>query len=97
MEHLPPVGPNSGAALGPFSGAVNNFFGTDAASFSLTTSTAPGGVFRSFASFSQMATEVSNSRVWLGVHFRTATKVGLQLGQEVAGWDISRFDAGTQS
>jgi GT2 family glycosyltransferase len=23
MKHLPPVGPNSGAALGPFSGAVN--------------------------------------------------------------------------
>jgi hypothetical protein len=23
MKHLPPVGPHSGAALGPFSGAVN--------------------------------------------------------------------------
>ncbi|HEY8686516.1 MAG TPA: vanadium-dependent haloperoxidase, partial [Chloroflexota bacterium] len=82
---------------GAASTVLADFFGADSASFSLTTSTAPGGVFRSFASFSQMATEVSNSRVWLGVHFRTATKVGLQLGQEVAGWDISRFDAGTQS
>ncbi len=54
-----------------------SFFGTDDFSFRITTSTAPGGVFRSYASFSQAANENMNSRVWLGAHFRTACRHGL--------------------
>mgnify|MGYP003395223240 FL=1 len=60
------------------------FFGTDDLPFSITTSTAPGGVFRSYESFSQAAVENMNSRVWLGAHFRTACRHGLNQGKQVA-------------
>ncbi len=67
------------------------FFGTDDFTFSLTTSTAPGGVFRSYDSFSQAADENMNSRVWLGVHFRTACRHGLNQGKQVANYVVHHF------
>jgi hypothetical protein len=63
-----------------------SFFGSDDFSFSITTSTAPGGVFRSYASFSEAAEENMNSRVWLGVHFRTACRHGLNQGKQVGNY-----------
>ena len=68
-----------------------DFFGTDDFSFSITTSTAPGGVFRSYASFSQAAEENMNSRVWLGVHFRTACEDGRRQGKQVANYVVDHF------
>src|SRR5262249_30092092 len=68
-----------------------SFFGTDAVSFSMTTSTAPNGVMRSFNSFSQAAEECANSRVWIGWHFRTACKDGLTLGRQVGHWVADEF------
>ncbi len=65
-----------------------SFFGTDDLSFTITTSTAPGGVFRSYASFSQAAEENLNSRVWLGAHFRTACVHGFNQGKQVANYVI---------
>jgi hypothetical protein len=61
-----------------------DFFGTDAFDFTLTTSTAPNGVARSYGSFSQAAVENMNSRVWLGAHFRTACHHGFNQGRQVA-------------
>jgi len=68
-----------------------SFFGTDDLSFTITTSTAPGGVFRSYASFSQAAEENLISRVWLGAHFRTACVHGLNQGKRVANYAIHHF------
>jgi hypothetical protein len=68
-----------------------SFFGSDDFSFSITTSTAPGGVFRSYTSFSQAAEENMNSRVWLGVHFRTACRHGLNQGKQVANYVVRHF------
>jgi hypothetical protein len=68
-----------------------SFFGSDDFSFSITTSTAPGGVFRSYTSFSQAAEENMNSRVWLGVHFRTACRHGLNQGKQVANYVVHHF------
>ena len=68
-----------------------SFFGTDDFSFSITTSTAPGGVFRSYASFSQAANENMNSRVWLGAHFRTACRHGLNQGKQVGNYVVHHF------
>ncbi len=68
-----------------------SFFGTDDLSFTITTSTAPGGVFRSYASFSQAAEENLNSRVWLGAHFRTACVHGFNQGKQVANYVIHHF------
>src|SRR6266487_689986 len=68
-----------------------SLFGTDDFSFAITTSTAPGGVLRSYDSFSQAADENLNSRVWLGAHFRTACRHGLNQGKQVANYVIHHF------
>ncbi len=61
-----------------------SFLGTDDFHFSISTSTAPGGVSRSFESFSQAAVENMSSRVWLGAHFRTGCRHGFNQGAQVA-------------
>src|SRR2546426_779855 len=70
---------------------LTRFFGTDHFRFSITTSTAPGGVFRSYESFSQAAQENANSRVWLGAHFRAACEDGLKQGKHVANYVVHHF------
>jgi hypothetical protein len=67
------------------------FFGEDKVSFSFTTSTAPGGVMRSYESFSQAAKENMMSRIWLGFHTRTACRHGLNQGSQVAHWVSKKF------
>jgi hypothetical protein len=67
------------------------FFKTDDLPFSITTSTAPGGVFRSYQSFSQAAVENMDSRVWLGAHFRTACKHAMNQGKQVAHYVMNHF------
>ena len=44
----------------------------------------PLGVLRRWESFSQIAKEVEDARVWGGIHFRTADEHGTQLGRQVA-------------
>ena len=44
----------------------------------------PLGVERHWQSFSQIATEIENARVWGGIHYRTAVRDGTQIGREVA-------------
>jgi hypothetical protein len=44
----------------------------------------PGTAIRRYVSFSQLADEVSNSRVWGGVHFRTGVVDGAALGRRIA-------------
>jgi hypothetical protein len=67
------------------------YFRKDEFSFSITTSTAPGGVFRSYDSFSQAARENLNSRIWLGFHFRKACEDGLKQGKQVANFVVHHF------
>jgi hypothetical protein len=67
-----------------FSGAVAEVLagvlGTDQVSFSLTSGPPFPDIKRSFTSFSQAAQESADSRVYAGIHFRTACKDGLTLG-----------------
>ena len=44
----------------------------------------PLGVQRQWQSFSQIAKEVEDARVWGGIHFRSADEHGTQLGRQVA-------------
>jgi hypothetical protein len=44
----------------------------------------PLGVLRRWESFSQIAKEVEDARVWGGIHFRTANQHGTELGRLVA-------------
>jgi hypothetical protein len=63
------------------------FFCNDAIAFSFATDSAPGGVPRSYASFSSAATEAGRSRVYGGLHFdfsnQAALTVGGQVGDEI--------------
>lgn len=51
--------------------------------FSVESDTLLGEV-RSFRSFSAALEEVKNARIFAGIHFRTATEVGQQLGRSIA-------------
>jgi hypothetical protein len=44
----------------------------------------PLGVVRRWESFSEIATEIENARVWGGIHYRTAVEHGTQMGRQVA-------------
>ena len=43
----------------------------------------PLGVARRWESFSQIAKEVENARIWGGIHYRTAVDHGTQIGRQV--------------
>jgi hypothetical protein len=70
-----------------FSGAVAEVLagvlGTDQVSFSLTSGPPFPDIKRSFTSFSQVAQESADSRVYADIHFRTACKDGLTLGRKI--------------
>ena len=61
---------------------LEDFFGTDVFSFSLTNASV--GLTRSFTSFSQAADEASASRILAGQHFRFDEDAGQALGVQVA-------------
>ena len=58
-------------------------FGGDQASFTVTSGKPFEGISRSFTSFSQAARESADSRVYAGIHFRSACEDGLGLGRKV--------------
>ena len=57
--------------------------GGDQASFTVTSGKPFEGITRSFTSFSQAARESADSRVYAGIHFRSACEDGLSLGRKV--------------
>jgi hypothetical protein len=59
------------------------FFGDDQIPSTSTSSAPFPGITRSFTSFSQAAQENANSRVFAGIHFRTACRDGVRLGKQV--------------
>lgn len=61
---------------------LQDFFGTDQFSFSLSNSSV--GITRSFTSFSQASDEASLSRILAGQHFRFDENAGQTLGGQVA-------------
>jgi hypothetical protein len=82
-----PAGHTCGS--GALVGALQSFFGTDRMQFSAYSPSS--GTIRSFTSFSQALQEVIDSRVWGGIHFRTADVVGARIGKRVANWERSRY------
>ena len=60
-----------------------------------TSPTAPvKGTVRQWTRLEDFVNEVSNARVWGGLHFRTATKVAEQMGAKVGGLAAQRLDPG---
>jgi hypothetical protein len=57
-------------------------FGERPAAFSITSPTADGAT-HGYATFHEVADEVVNARVWGGVHWRTSSTAGRELGRKV--------------
>lgn len=74
-----------------FSGAAATvlaaFFGTDRMRFVARSDTEPGEV-RHFTSFSAAAREAAMSRLYGGIHFRSANEDGLRAGIEIGAWVV---------
>jgi len=49
-----------------------------------TTSSTADGATRSWKTIDGFVQEVSNARVWEGVHFRNSTEIGIKMGRYVA-------------
>jgi hypothetical protein len=62
---------------------LRSFFDSDDFDYSITTSTVPNGAFRSYNSFRQAAEECGVSRIYVGYHFGTAVRHGLNMGKQV--------------
>jgi hypothetical protein len=86
LQNTPPVSeyPSTQAT---FSGAASvvlaRVLGTDQVSFSVTNGKPFEGITRSFTGFSQAARESADSRVYAGIHFRSACEDGLVLGRKI--------------
>lgn len=78
-----PEHPSTHAAYsGAAEAVLKGFFRTDQVSVSIVYPPV-FGVTRSYASFSQIAKEVDDARVWGGVHFRSADVDGRDLGRRI--------------
>jgi hypothetical protein len=66
------------------------FFGTDTMRFGVTSSQF-GGETRFFDRFSAPLEEITDARVWAGLHFRTADVQGQQLGINVANYMADHY------
>jgi hypothetical protein len=78
-----------------FSGAASvvlaGVLGTDQVNFSNTSGPPFPDIKRSFTSFSQAARESADSRVYAGIHFRTACEDGLVLGRKIGQRALSLY------
>lgn len=70
----------SGAAVK----ALQGFFCADAIQFTLKTDSAPGGVARTYRSFSQAEAEAGISRIHGGIHFNFSNGPALGVGRAIA-------------
>jgi PAP2 superfamily len=77
-----------------FSGAASRvlsmFYGRDDVAFTAGSDFLPG-VVRAFDSFSAAATEAALSRLYAGIHFRSATEDGLNAGIAIGDWISTHY------
>lgn len=69
---------------------LREFFGSDAATFRLTSTTAPGAT-RSFKKLSDYVAEVVSARIYDGVHYRTSGKVGAAMGRKIGQYTVENY------
>jgi PAP2 superfamily len=71
------------------------FFGTDLLDFTITSTspdlTDPATRTRNYTRFSEVADEVVEARILLGIHFRSADEDARQQGERVAHWVFTHF------
>jgi hypothetical protein len=64
--------------------------GSDAVAFSTSSDSLPG-VTRRLTTLSDAAAEATLSRVYGGIHFRSAGEDGLLAGQQIADWTFTNY------
>ena len=69
---------------------LETFFGGNAATFTLTSTTAPG-VTRRFSKLSDYVAEVVNARVYDGVHYRTSGEAGAAMGRKIGQYTVENY------
>ena len=70
--------------------ALETFFGSNAATFNLTSTTTPG-VTRKFSNLSDYVAEVVNARVYDGVHYRTSGEAGAAMGRKIGQYTVENY------
>jgi hypothetical protein len=70
-------------AGGAASAVLAGLLGADEVAFEMTSGPPFAGITRSFKSFTQAAKENADSRVYAGIHFRSACRDGMALGREI--------------
>jgi hypothetical protein len=65
---------------------LRRFFQNDDVPFTTTSGVPFAGLTRSFASFSQAAAENGESRIYAGIHFRSAVEAGIKQGNKIGGF-----------
>jgi hypothetical protein len=70
-------------AGGAASAVLARFFGKGEVEFNMTSGPPFSGIARSFKSFSQASKENADSRVYAGIHFRSACRDGIRLGEQI--------------
>jgi hypothetical protein len=83
--------PSTHSILGAAAAEVlARFFGNDRIAFTVTSGAPFPGLTRSYTSFSQAAQENADSRVYAGIHFRSACRDGLRLGSSIGAFTVEQ-------
>ncbi len=69
---------------------ISLFYDTEDLPFTTDSDFLPG-VFRSFATCMDAAEEAALSRIYAGIHFRTASEDGLQAGTGIGEWTVTNY------
>jgi hypothetical protein len=84
--------PSTHSVLGAAAAEViERFFGDEAIAFTTTSGAPFGGITRTFQSMAAAADENADSRVYAGIHFRSATVEGLRLGRKIAKFTVQHY------
>jgi hypothetical protein len=75
---------------GAASEVLRQFFGDDHVMFTTTSGPPFAGITRSFTSFSQAAEENGASRIYAGIHFRSAVEDGIAQGRQIGAFTFTR-------
>jgi hypothetical protein len=71
---------------GASSEVLRRFFHNDSVPFTTTSGVPFAGITRSYDSFSHAATENGESRIYAGIHFRSAVEDGIQEGKNIGAY-----------
>src|SRR5262245_6771781 len=80
---LPDYPSTHSVAGGAASAVLARYFGSDDIAFSMASGPPFADIARSFKSFSQASQENADSRVYAGIHFRSACQDGIKLGEQI--------------